>query len=97
MNLSACRLANLRTSGVGLTIDEMEKSLKEIDGIIVELIRCRNLIRKDDVPARINAKDILIKRVGPIAFGVGLIALDLDSQDWKTIVAGYSLIFKGIE
>lgn len=96
-NLIDESISQLVLEGRILTIAEMGKILAQMDRLIVELITCVNRIQQGEKAATRTAKDIILKKVVPIGGGIALIALDIPSQNWATVIGGGALICKGLE
>lgn len=96
-NLIDESISELLSEGRILTIAEMGKILAQMDRLIVELITCVNRIQQGEKVAIRTAKEIILKKVVPIGGGIALIALDIPSQNWVTVIGGGALICKGLE
>lgn len=96
-NLIDESISQLVSEGRILTIAEMEKILAQMDRLIVELITCVNRIQRGEKAATRTAKDIILKKVVPISGGIALIALDIPSQNWATIINGTVFISVGLQ
>jgi len=96
-NLIDESISQLVSEGRILTIAEMGKILAQMDRLIVELITFVNRIQQGDKAASHTAKDIILKKVVPIGGGIALIALDIPSQNWTTIINGTALISVGLQ
>jgi hypothetical protein len=90
-------ISQLLSEGRTLTIAEMGKMLKAIDALIVELIVCVKKAQQGEKVAIRTAKDIILKKLVPISGGTALIALDIPSKNWTTIINGVTLISIGLQ
>ena len=89
--------SKLIVDGRELTISELNNALLQIDSLIVELMTYSNRMKKGQKSASTKAKDIIVKKIAPISCGIGMIALDIEPPNLLSILAGYALVFKGLE
>lgn len=92
-NLIDKSIFQLLAEGKVLTIVEMEKALKNIDALIVELIACVNRIQQGEKEVIHSTRDLIRKRVMPICFGLALIGVDIPSQSWASVIGGVYIVY----
>lgn len=83
----------LMQEGKILTIAEMQTGLAKIDAIIVELIAHVNQIKQGKKVAIRSAKDIILKKVVPICFGLALIGADIPLKSLPTMIVGGYIVY----
>ena len=80
-----------------LSLEEIEKMLASIDSLIETLSTSADELSKgQEVPNR-RLRRLLINRVGPIGFGLALIAVNIPSLSWPSIIGGGALIDLGLK
>jgi hypothetical protein len=84
---------HLMQEGKILTIEEMKTALAKIDAIIMELITYVNQIQQGKKVAIQSAKDIILKKVLPICFGLALIGADIPLKNLPTMIGGGYIIY----
>jgi len=86
-------ISQLVSEGRILTIAEMETLLTKIDVLIVELITYVNQMQQGKKTAIRSAKEVILKKVMPICFGLALIGVDIPVPNWSTIIGGGYIIY----
>lgn len=86
-------ITRLMQEGKILTIAEMEEILGQIDALIIELMTYVNQIQQGMKTAIVTARNIILKKVVPIGFGLALIGVDIPLQSWPTVIGGGYIIY----
>jgi hypothetical protein len=81
-----------------LSIEKIKIELSKMDHIIFELeLLYKSRIIKREKSALRMAKSIILKRAIPIMGGIALIALNLNSAIWTSVIIGSLSIARGLE
>ena len=83
----------IRKHGELITIGETLALVNKIDELVVELKMHLNEHSKGAPEALPKIKDILRKKVGPLLFGIALIAADIPSCSLPTMMGGTYIIY----
>lgn len=83
----------IRRHGKLITIDQTLSLINKIDELIIELKVHLNEHNKGAQEALPKIKDILRKKVGPLLFGIALIAADIHLSSLPTVIGGTYIIY----
>jgi len=83
----------IRRHGKLITIDQALSLISKIDELVTELRMHLNEHNKGAQEALLKIKDILRKKVGPLLFGIALIAADIHLSSLPTVIAGTYIVY----
>ena len=83
----------IRRHGKLITIDQTLSLINKIDELGIELKMHLNEHNKGAQEALPKIKDILHKKVGPLLFGIALIAADIHLSSLPTVIGGAYIIY----
>jgi hypothetical protein len=86
----------IRRHGELITIGQALSLINKIDRLVIELKVNLNEYNKGTQEALPKIKDILRKKVGPLLFGVALIAADIPLKSLSTVIGGTYIIYNAI-